>query len=224
MLEPEPASRKKSGIWIWIVVALVVLCLCSLVVLIAVGAFASWKGYIHLPEISIPNVPGSTATPQPPQRITPPSAPTQASTEILIEPYQPQIIDQYPTLQNLVPNWESSSVPGTRTWNVELAADQSTLFFQGWCTTTSTILNENYNHIQYLAEVDGKSVSVESLYRLDSLSEEQACRDYIGLIRVWPAGQHIIMTTMRLNSQINDGWSDYPAGDYVEIYNVTVNP
>jgi hypothetical protein len=228
MIEPEPAPRKKSQTWIWIVVAAVALCLCCLAVLLAAVAFASWKGYIHLPRINIPGAPSSitapTPTPIPTPGATLPPSPTQASTSILVEPYQPQAGDQYPPLQNFIPNWEGSTVPGTQAWSIHMAANQPTLLSLGWCTTTPAILNENFDHLQYLVELDGQVLSMKSLHSMDDLSGGEACRDYIGLIRVWPAGNHIIKTTMRLDTLINDGWNVYPAGDYVDVYNITVTP
>jgi hypothetical protein len=220
MIEPKPVPRKNKHAWIWIVAAVVVLCLCCLVVSLAAGAFAAWKGYIHPPQINPPNgplplhIPGATL----------PAAPTQAPSQILVEPYQPQATDQYPTLQNLVPNWAASTAPGTQSWDISVPASQSTLLFLGWCTSTPAILNDNFSHLQYLIEVDGQALSLNDLHSMDGLSNGMVCRDFAGLIRAWPAGEHIIKTSMRLDKQINDGMSDFPAGDYVDIYNITVTP
>jgi len=234
MNEPAPIPGKKKEIWIWIIIAVVVLGLCCLVVVLAAGAYASWKGYINLPRVFNPTRPAQTAIPTSTERSVhpsvptaqglPPLAPNEAPTQILVEPYQPQPADDYPTLQDFVPNWEGSSTPGTKIWNLNMPASQSTLLFQGWCTTTPTILNQNFDHIQYLFEVDGQTLTMERLNSLNSFAEGQVCRDHIGLIRAWSPGSHIIKTIMRLDAQINDGWSDYPVGDYVEIYNITVTP
>jgi hypothetical protein len=224
MMEPAPASPKKNKIWIWIVLALAAVLLCCLLLVTGTAVFAIWKGYIQIPGISIRNLPVLTSPVAPDQGLGPKTAPPAAPGPLTVEPYQPQAADRYPSLQDLTPNWEGLSAPGTQTWNIKVAADQSTLLFLGWCTTTPSILNDNFDHIQYLVEVDGQPLSMENLHSMDGLSGGQVCRNYVGLIRVWPAGKHVIKITMRLDSKINDGWSDYPAGDYEDIYNITVTP
>jgi hypothetical protein len=212
---------------------------------IAGGVYASWKGLINLPSINFPGAPATEAAPLAPGGVTPttpapptlaplpgiatatplpPLPPAQPVTRIIVEPYQPQESDPYPTLQNLVMDWEGSATPGTQTWEITMPANLPALLFLGWCASTPAVLNENFGHLMYLAEVDGQPLDVRSLYSSDSLNEDGACRDFIGLIRAWPPGKHTIQTTMRLDAQINDGWGDYQAGDYVDIYNITVMP
>ncbi|MGA2489491.1 MAG: hypothetical protein ABSF99_04795 [Anaerolineales bacterium] len=220
-MEPKPASPKKNTLWVWVVVALVVLCLCCFVVIIGAGAYAAWKGYIALPAINLPGLP-SPAIPTP--KTLPKAIPTGTPNKIMVEPYQPQTGDDYPTLQNLAPNWQNPTGPGTHTYDIAVNTNQSVLLASGWCTTTQTILNQNFQHIQYLVEVDGQSLNTDSLSQEEQQSLGQTCKDFAGIIRAWPAGKHTLKITMRLDAKINDGWNDYPAGDYVEIYNVTAKP
>ena len=225
MIEPEPVPQKKNNTWIWIVLGLVVLCLCCLVLLIVAGGYAIWKGYIPLSGIDIPNItsPSILATPT---LIPAPVAPTEAPAQILVEPYLPQVGDDYPALQGLVSNYQGSSVPGIQTWNLTVNTNQSTLIYMGWCTTTETVLDQNFQHIQYLVEVDGRAIDAGNLYTLyeQDSTLNGYCKSYAGLIRTWPTGKHTIKIIMRMDAQINDGWSDYPAGDYTDIYNITVIP
>jgi len=216
-MEPKPASPKKGTTWVWVVIALVALCLCGLVSIIGIGAYATWKGYISLPAM---NVPGYN-TPSIP---TPQTLPKVMPTKVLVEPYQPQAGDQYPTLQNLVPNWQNPSGPGTQTFDLTIAANQPVLLASGWCTSTQNLLNQNFQHIEYIIEVDSQPVDAKSLAQGEQQVSGQTCKDFNGIIRAWPTGKHTIKITMRLDAKINDGWNDYAAGDYVEIYNITVKP
>jgi hypothetical protein len=219
MIEQKPASPKKSTTWIWIVVVIAVVLLFCLVLLVGAGAFAVWKGYITIPGINRPVV-RSPFIPQ--QTVPPASNPKGNVTKITVEPYQPGRNDQIPTLQNLAANWQNPTGPTSNTYGITVSANQPVLLASGWCTTTKAILDQNLQHIQYLVEVDGQSLDTSKLYQESLSSVGQSCKDFVGIIRAWPAGKHTITITMRLDSKINDGWSDYPAGDYIEIYNITV--
>ena len=72
--------------------------------------------------------------------------------------------------------------------------------------------------------LDGQPVDAKSLAQGEQQVSGQTCKDFNGIIRAWPTGKHTIKITMRLDAKINDGWNDYAAGDYVEIYNITVKP
>ena len=221
MIEQKPASPKKDTAWIWIVVAIAAVLVLCLVVLVGAGVFAVWKGYVTIPGVNLP----ALQSPSIPHQVLPPSAnpgPKSTVTKITVEPYQPQPNDQIPTLQNLASNWQNPTGPTSNTYNITLSANQPVLLTSGWCTTTKAILDQNFQHIKYLVEVDGQSLDTSKLYQENLSSVGQSCKDFAGLIRAWPTGNHTIKITMRLDAKINDGWSDYAAGDYAEIYNITV--
>jgi hypothetical protein len=216
-----PASHKKDNAWIWIVGAIAVVLLLCLVLVIGVGAFAVWKGYIAIPGLNLP----AQQSPSIPQPVLPPSTnpnPKSTVTKITVEPYQPQRTDQIPSLQNLAANWQNPTGPGTNTYPVSVSSNQPVLLSSGWCTTTKAILDQNYQHIKYLVEVDGQTLDTSKLYQESQSSVGQSCKDFVGLIRAWPSGNHTIQITMRVDAKINDGWNDYAAGDYAEVYNITV--
>ena len=222
MIEQKPVSPKKETNWlvIAIVAVLVVLVLC-LALMVGAGAFAVWKGYIAIPGINLP----ALQSPPIPRQVVPPSTnPKSTVTKITVEPYQPQRTDQIPTLQNLATNWQNPTGPTSNTYNITVSANQPVLLTSGWCTTTKAILDQNYQHIKYLVEVDGQSLDTSKLYQENLSTVGQSCKDFAGLIRAWPAGKHTIKITMRVDAKINDGWNDYAAGDYAEIYNITVTP
>jgi hypothetical protein len=220
MIGQTPASPKKNTTWIWIVVAIAVFGLCCLVLLVGAGAFAVWKGYITLPGVNLPSQTSpALPTPKTPSHSNPTIAPT---TRITVEPYQLQQNDRYPGLQELSTNWQDPKDPGINTYDISVSASQPVLVFQGWCTSTKAVLDQNFQHIQYLVEVDGQPVDTSKLYQANISTIDKSCKDFVGIIRAWPTGQHTIKITMRLDAKINDGWNDFAAGDYTEIYNITV--
>ena len=220
MIEQTPPSPKKNTTWIWIVVAIAVVGLCCLVLVAGAGAFAVWKGIITLPGVNLPSrASPALPTPMTPAQQNPNTAPP---TSITVEPYQPQPTDRYPGLQDLASNWQDPKGPGTNTYPISVSASQPVLLFQGWCTSTKAILDQNFQHIKYLVEVDGQPVDTSKLSQANTSAVDKSCKDFAGIIRAWPAGKHTIKISMRLDAKINDGWNDFSAGDYTEIYNITV--
>jgi hypothetical protein len=223
-MESTPASPKKGKTWIWILAILAVILLCCLLALVGTVSLAFWKGYIRMPGLNFNTIPGLTSPIAPNHGNGPTTAPPATQGKLTIEPYQPKTNDHFPSLQTLVPNWQDPTGPGANTYSINLKVNQPVLVPIGWCTTTKAILDQNFQHIQYILEVDGQTVSTSNLFQGNSSTISQSCRDFTGIIHAWPAGKHAIKITMRVNSKINDGWSDYPAGDYVEIYNITAIP
>jgi hypothetical protein len=224
MIESTPASPKKNRTWVWIVVAVAVTSLCCLVILAGAFAFAAWKGYIFFPGHNTRSFPTLTSPLLPNRDGGPQATPNAAPSSLTVEPYLPKITDHYPVLQELVPDWKNPTAPTTNTYNLSLQYTQPVLLTTGWCTTTQAILDQNIQHIQYIFEVDGKSVNISQFFKADQKASDRVCQQYIGLVRAWPTGSHTIKITMRMNGKINDGWNDYATGDYVEVYNITVTP
>jgi len=204
----EPVSPKKDKTWIWILAGAVILCMCLVVVAGGVGAYM----YLNQRPAEIAPLPEE----QPPLQ---PSVET-----VVVEPYEPSPADTTRTLAGLAPNYQGSTVPGVHSWEVSVSSSQPVAIYFGWCTTTPAILEQNFEHIQFLIDVDDEPVDVGSLYVYNESLSDQVCRAIVGIVRQWPLGEHIIRVNMHFDAAINDGMGDYPAGDYVDIFNVTVTP
>jgi len=224
----EQIPPKKDTTWIWVVVAAVLVCVCCVAVILAGGAIyyltqGGLPAGITIPGLTVPTeAPTFSPLPQPNQpsaTLAPP-----VSGPIVIVPYIPASGDNYPALVDLALGWESQTAPGTMTWPVSVNRQEQVLIIEGWCTADTQTLDQNFQHITYLLEVDGRDVPVNSLYLLDHEQTDMFCRSYLGIIRQWPAGEHTISTTMHLDEAINDGWDDYMAGDYTDEFRITVTP
>lgn len=214
---PEPAQPKKANKTTWIiivVVALVLLC-CILVVALG-GVYFYLKQNGRLPSY----LPGSAPSPAATEV---PTATSGLPVPLVIEPANPTSTT-YPTLQELIPNWIGSMVPASQTWSVSVSRNQPVLVFMGWCATTPDILAFNLEHITYKLTVDGQPVDVNGLYKWDSQEPDRVCQTWVGLVRYWPGTRHTIVATMTMDWALNDGWDDYLAGDYTDVYNITVSP
>ncbi len=214
------AAPKTKSTWIWIVVLVLALCLCLALGAGGIGLYL----YLNQPVEILPTTaaPLNEAPPPPEEPTLLPVAPLPET--VIVEPYEPQVWDDYPFLANLAPGYEGSSVPDVQTWNVSVSSDQPVLIYYGWCAASADILEQNFQHIQFIWEVNGELLDMEGLYILNDTTTDQVCRAYVGIVWAWPLGEHVISMTMRFDESINDGWGDYPAGDYVDVFNITVTP
>jgi hypothetical protein len=221
-------KNQKSTTWIWVVVGAVVLCLACAAVGVVAGAI------LYFTPAS--SVIGSAATraPTPAHQVGPTAMPYTSPTpinrpvppsEVVVEPQDPNNIPLgASTLFVLTPSWQSLSQPGENAWQTSFAYDQSIVVYTGWCTATQATLEQNFAHITFTLGVDGQDVPVQGLTWADEPGNGGYCRSYYGLVAAWPIGDHIVVQTMRFDQAINDGWSDYAAGDYLDVFQITATP
>ena len=150
--------------------------------------------------------------------------PTPLSLSIIVLPYDPEAGVDFPNLRLMVPGYKAFSAPGVQEWSLTLNANQSAVLGQGWCSKTGALLQQNFQHIQYIFELDGVPMDMQRIHLVDEQNALGACRKVRGIIRYWPEGIHVIKATMHFDSDLNDGSSVIPAGDYVDIFNILVLP
>lgn len=218
MDEPRDFEQNRSAnVW-WAILAIgVALTLCYLLSG-TLGLLA-----VYPPARALVLGPPATDTPAPqprgrPTRTAAPARP-EAPTEIVL---QAGILAGAPTLHDLLPAWQELSAPGRNNWNLAFAYDQPVSLYTGWCTATEEILEENLRHITFLLQVDFETIRLDEMAWLDQPGNGGVCRSYSGFVQAWPIGAHTVVMTMRLGRSVNDGWNDYPAGDYVDTFNITV--
>jgi len=219
MEEGTDQETKKGNNRVWIIIGLAALgfCFCCLLVAIGMGLYLTFG-----PESSV-----SDLVPIP----MPLSAPTEAS----LVPEQPEAFESldieafypgsanYPSLAELVPGWQPSLTPAVQNWSISMQS-QPVQVILGWCTMEWSMLEQNYEHISYVVSLDGREISLADLNLVDDEFTDRVCRSYFGVIRQWSPGEHVIVTTMIFDETINDGWDDYPAGEYMDFYSVTITP
>jgi len=114
--------------------------------------------------------------------------------------------------------------PGVLDFTVRIADNIPTYFSYGWCTKDAETLRQNIEHIEVGLYLNGDKLGSDVVHDLSfSLTDGQQCLDSGVLILEWPAGEYQLKAIATFDEQINDGFSDYAAGDYVFEYNVTVD-
>jgi hypothetical protein len=118
---------------------------------------------------------------------------------------------------------EDFSKPGTLTFTAKLEDKTPVYFSYGWCTTTEDILKNNFEHIKVKLIFNEDELGSEVIHPLSfTRPDGLVCLDYGVLMSDWPAGKYKLEAAATFDQRINDGVADYAAGDYVFVYNVTV--
>jgi len=114
--------------------------------------------------------------------------------------------------------------PGTLTFTVPLELGRYQLIWRyGWCATTSAILADNLQRIQVKFTLDGEAVPLGDFALADHQANSgEQCHDWYIALGPWPVGLHNLTTRITFTAALNDGNADYPAGDYVHEYTVSV--
>jgi len=130
--------------------------------------------------------------------------------------------------QTTMPNPpETTQLGELSTYKASLTQDQRALWYYNWCTTTSTILNENFGHIQINFMIDDTVIPLNQVAVIDYESNplnksDGVCRQYFTVINYWPIGQHRLEIRVTFTQDLDDGWDVYPAGTHIYEYIVTV--
>ncbi|MCI0554677.1 MAG: hypothetical protein L0287_27330 [Anaerolineae bacterium] len=113
--------------------------------------------------------------------------------------------------------------PGTLTFTVNITDDKPTYFNYGWCTTTEEILKQNFEHIQIKLYFNDKELGSDVVHPITfTRPDGLLCLDFGVMMSDWPNGKYNLEAVATFNEKINDGLADYEAGDYIFIYDVTV--
>ncbi|HLO29134.1 MAG TPA: hypothetical protein VK249_08370 [Anaerolineales bacterium] len=113
--------------------------------------------------------------------------------------------------------------PGTLTFTVKITDNKPIYFSYGWCAVDEKTLQQNLEHIQPSLYINDQELGKDVVHALSyTTANNMFCGDFGALLSDWPAGQYKLKAVATFADKINDGVSDYPAGDYVFVYNVTV--
>ena len=114
--------------------------------------------------------------------------------------------------------------PGTLTFTVNITDEKPTYFSYGWCAIDDTTLQNNFQHIEVSLSLNGEKLGSDVVHTLSFTSANNLhCADFGVLVTDWPNGEYKLKAVATFKDKINDGMSDYAAGDYVFDYNVTVD-
>jgi hypothetical protein len=119
---------------------------------------------------------------------------------------------------------EDLAKPGTWTYTVTIPDDTPTVLLYSWCTVDEQTLQQNLDHIIMRMFFNNEEVSHDVVHPVAFVSpnNNMPCHALAVLMSDWPEGSYTLKAVATFDEQINDGLADYAAGDYIFIYNVTV--
>jgi hypothetical protein len=117
-----------------------------------------------------------------------------------------------------------SSKPATLTYTVDVTDNLPVYFVYGWCAVDEKTLQANFQHITVKLYFNGEELGKDVVQNLTYTTQDNmSCLDFGVLMSDWPDGEYKLKAVATFDEKINDGISDYAAGDYIYEYNVTVN-
>lgn len=125
----------------------------------------------------------------------------------------------------VVPDTPEINQPGDiYVYEIQLDQSESVIWSYGWCTTSQTILTENFTHMQVVFIINEAPTAPDHFLIQDEISDDgSACREYTTTLNSWPNGQHQLEVRVTFTSPTDDGWNLYPAGTHTFKYMVSVN-
>lgn len=116
------------------------------------------------------------------------------------------------------------SKPGVLKYTVTLQKSETLIWGYPWCAKDADTLEQNFSQIEVKFALEGREVPRDQFAVFDVESGGLQCRLIYAALSDWKAGEHHLTTTATFKNKINDGKSDYPAGDYVLDFTVYVKP
>lgn len=160
----------------------------------------------------------------PGQGVTPSAAPTVADKAGV----QAALANKDDALEALAKeNYTSdqlSKMDSTFPYTIVLSQSRTLLWEWGWCAKDQATLDQNFAHIKLAFSLAGKNLPINQFQQFDGPSSGMQCRTYVTALSDWQGGENHLSTTVTFTAKINDGTSDYPAGQQVFDYTVYVQP
>ena len=199
------------------------------------GALSSWFRYASPPEviegsfgfrcavsadsavsmpISISPTPFETSSPNPKMK-------KDQHPNLLM----PGSTDQ--TLRSLAKEKYSDEDYASRTdfaYSIFLGQPKEVVWHWYWCAKDETILTQNLEHIRVTFNLNYQEIPLDELVQDHYVDGTSVCHVYYVTLFDWPVGSHHLANIVHIDQPINDGWSDYSAGNRSYKYFVSVKP
>jgi hypothetical protein len=119
---------------------------------------------------------------------------------------------------------DPSYEPGVDRFTVDMPPDTQVDLGPGWCTKTEDDREDNKAHFEPSLIINGEEIPSRDLTYFEWETDDGSfCFSYDIIGFDWPEGKHVVEETFTFDESVNDGWDDYPAGDYTTEYTVTVS-
>lgn len=132
-----------------------------------------------------------------------------------------------PFLENIARESYDAAVfskPGLATYTVPLTDANPVIWGYVWCAADSATIAKNFEDIKLVFTLDGKEISSDAFDNLEVETGGKVCKLIYTALKDWPAGEHKLVTSAVFLNTVNDGQTDFAAGEYRLEYTVFGRP
>ena len=148
----------------------------------------------------------------------PPSIMSPAETHAALQ-------QDIPFLEQLAPEeYENLRRAGeVYTYTVSLDDSKEVLWLHSSCAASEALSGSILDSMVLNLSVDGQPVPSDNFLSLHSEFNGQYCHYSLAGLQDWPRGEHLLLTQVTFNNEIDDGFQFYAAGTHVFEYRVYVD-
>jgi formylglycine-generating enzyme required for sulfatase activity len=145
-----------------------------------------------------------------------------------IEETQKALDENVETLRKAADEQYSSEfmVGETRNYTVHVInADRPLRWYQGWCAKSDNTLAQNLKNMKFELNINGQAIDLDKKAAANYFEDSDgfSCLSYSIVMYGWPSGSTSLISKLIFLDTINDGESDYDAGEMTQIFTV-INP
>ncbi len=119
---------------------------------------------------------------------------------------------------------DGTTTPNAEHYTVDMGSDTQIDLGPGWCTKTAAIRDDNKKHFDPAITINDSSIPDRQLTYYEWKTDDgKFCFSWDIIASNWPVGEHRVTEAYTFDAPINDGWDDYPAGEFTTEYTVTVS-
>jgi C-terminal processing protease CtpA/Prc len=119
---------------------------------------------------------------------------------------------------------DTFSQPGVVTYTVPLTDDKPVIWGYVWCAADSATIAKNFEDIKLAFTLDNKEIPSASFVNMEVETGGKVCKLIYTALTDWPAGEHKLVTSAVFLNTVNDGQTDFVAGEYRLEYTVFGKP
>jgi serine/threonine protein kinase len=184
--------------------------------------------YVKPKNTDMPTImPSSTIPARPPTMVVLPSATSYSSPDVIASRTTPSEVNSIQSIwiASGINNPGDISAPGAKYFETSVNSSSTFLWLFYWCTSSQATLNQNIKYTLVDMSINNVSLSGSQIYQIDDRTSNGKwyCRNWYTTLHDWKRGANIQLTIhYSFSRKINDGYTDYPAGDYYIQLTVTV--
>ncbi len=145
--------------------------------------------------------------------------PVSGNGAVQVSKGQASQIQQLPALDTVLTSaFADSAAPGKQTRQGTVSRSQSYVWQQNWCAQDAQTLSANLQQIRFGFAINGQPIDASQVTTTNVAQSPYQCALAFVVLSNWSPGNVTLTSTLTLTGAVFDGENIYPAGDYVNEY------